>query len=55
MGIEIILQDDLMLVKKGGTGVKCCRAFRTTTTILQWHAVAALKADGPTAIEEAGR
>ena len=53
MGIEIILQDDLMLVK-GGTGVKGAAVHsRHDHRIAMACAVAALKADGPTAIEEA--
>jgi len=53
MGIEITLQDDLMLVK-GGTGIKAARVHsRHDHRIAMACAVAALKADGPTTIEEA--
>lgn len=53
MGIEIILQDDLMLVK-GGTGVKGAAVHsRHDHRIAMACAVAALKAAGETAIEEA--
>lgn len=53
MGIEIILQDDLMLVK-GGTGVKGAAVHsRHDHRIAMACAVAALKADGETVIEEA--
>ncbi len=53
MGIEIILQDDLMLVK-GGTGVKGAAVHsRHDHRIAMACAVAALKADGETTIEEA--
>jgi 3-phosphoshikimate 1-carboxyvinyltransferase len=53
MGIEIILQDDLMLVK-GGTGVKGATVHsRHDHRIAMACAVAALKADGETVIEEA--
>lgn len=53
MGIEIILQDDLMLVK-GGTGVKGALVHsRHDHRIAMACAVAALKANGETVIEEA--
>jgi 3-phosphoshikimate 1-carboxyvinyltransferase len=53
MGIEIILQDDLMLVK-GGTGVKGVLVHsRHDHRIAMACAVAALKGDGETVIEEA--
>lgn len=53
MGIEIILQDDLMLVK-GGTGVKGAAVHsRHDHRIAMACAVAALKAEGETVIEEA--
>lgn len=53
MGIEIMLQDDLMLVK-GGTGVKGAAVHsRHDHRIAMACAVAALKADGETVIEEA--
>lgn len=53
MGVEIILQDDLMLVK-GGNGVKGANVHsRHDHRIAMACAVAALKADGETNIEEA--
>ncbi|MGG9972372.1 3-phosphoshikimate 1-carboxyvinyltransferase [Ferruginibacter sp. SUN002] len=53
MGVEIILQDDLMLVK-GGTGVKGATVHsRHDHRIAMACATAALKADGDTTIEEA--
>jgi 3-phosphoshikimate 1-carboxyvinyltransferase len=53
MGIEITLQDDLMLVK-GGTGIKGAKVHsRHDHRIAIACAVAALKADGGTVIEEA--
>ncbi|MBC7587465.1 MAG: 3-phosphoshikimate 1-carboxyvinyltransferase [Chitinophagaceae bacterium] len=53
MGVEIILQDDLMLVK-GGNGVKGANVHsRHDHRIAMACAVAALKADGETIIEEA--
>ncbi len=53
MGIEIILQDDLMLVK-GGTGVKGAAVHsRHDHRIAMACAVAGLKANGDTVIEEA--
>ncbi|MES2431826.1 MAG: 3-phosphoshikimate 1-carboxyvinyltransferase [Bacteroidota bacterium] len=53
MGIEIILQDDLMLVK-GGTGVKGATVHsRHDHRIAMACATAALKASGDTTIEEA--
>ncbi len=53
MGIEIILQDDLMLVK-GGTGLKGAPVHsRHDHRIAMACAVAALKAEGDTVIEEA--
>lgn len=53
MGVEIILQDDLMLVK-GGTGVKSARvSSRHDHRIAMACAVAALKADGETVIGNA--
>jgi 3-phosphoshikimate 1-carboxyvinyltransferase len=54
MGIVITLQDDLMLVK-GGTGMKGATVHsRHDHRIAMACAVAALKADGATVIEEAG-
>lgn len=53
LGIEIILQDDLMLIK-GGTGVKAAIAHsRHDHRIAMAIAVAALRADGSVVIEEA--
>lgn len=53
MGIEITLQDDLMLVK-GGTGIKGATVHsRHDHRIAMACAVAALKADAPVLIEEA--
>ena len=53
MGIEIILQDDLMMIKGGG-GLKAARVFsRHDHRIAMACAVAALQADGKTVIEEA--
>ena len=53
MGIEIILQDDLMLIK-GGTGLKGATVHsRHDHRIAMACAVAALKADGEVVIEEA--
>jgi 3-phosphoshikimate 1-carboxyvinyltransferase len=53
MGIEITLQDDLMLIK-GGTGIKGAKVHsRHDHRIAMACAVAALKADGQTVIEEA--
>ena len=53
MGIEIILQDDLMLVK-GGTGISGASVHsRHDHRIAMAAAVAALKADGPVSIAEA--
>lgn len=53
MGIEITLQDDLMLIK-GGTGLKGARVHsRHDHRIAMACAVAALKADGEVIIEEA--
>jgi 3-phosphoshikimate 1-carboxyvinyltransferase len=53
MGIEIVLQDDLMLVK-GGTGVKGAAVHsHHDHRIAMACAVAALRADGETIIEEA--
>lgn len=53
MGIEIILQDDLMMIK-GGTGLKGANVHsRHDHRIAMACAVAALKADGDTVIEEA--
>ena len=53
MGIEITLQDDLMLIK-GGTGIKGAGVHsRHDHRIAMACAVAALKADGEVAIEEA--
>lgn len=53
LGIEIVLQGDLMLVK-GGTGVKGARVHsRHDHRIAMACAVAALKADGEVLIEEA--
>ena len=53
LGIEIILQDDLMLIK-GGTGVKAAIAHsRHDHRIAMAIAVAALRADGLVVIEEA--
>ncbi|MEP7109732.1 MAG: 3-phosphoshikimate 1-carboxyvinyltransferase [Ferruginibacter sp.] len=54
MGVEIILQDDLMLVK-GGNGVKAATVHsHHDHRIAMACAVAALKADGETTLEEAG-
>lgn len=54
LGIEIILQDDLMLIK-GGTGLKGTKvSSRHDHRIAMACAVAALGADGETVIEEAG-
>jgi 3-phosphoshikimate 1-carboxyvinyltransferase len=54
MGIEIKLQEDLMLVK-GGTGIKGARVHsRHDHRIAMACAVAGLKADGNMVIEEAG-
>ena len=54
MGVEIILQEDLMLIKGGnplqGTRVHSHHDHRIAMAV----AVAALKAKGPTTIEEAG-
>ena len=53
LGIEITLQDDLMLIK-GGTGVKHAAVHsRHDHRIAMACAVAALKADGPVSIAEA--
>lgn len=53
MGVEIILQDDLMMIK-GGTGLKGANVHsRHDHRIAMACAVAALKADGDTVIEEA--
>ena len=53
MGIEIILQDDLMLVK-GGTGISGASVHsRHDHRIAMAATVAALKADGPVSIAEA--
>lgn len=53
LGIEISLQDDLMLIK-GGTGVKQAAVHsRHDHRIAMACAVAALKADGPVSIVEA--
>ena len=53
MGVEIILQDDLMMIK-GGTGVKAATVHsRHDHRIAMACAVAALKATGETIIEEA--
>jgi len=53
MGIEITLQDDLMLIK-GGTGIKgACVHSRHDHRIAMACAVTALKADGEVVIEEA--
>ena len=53
MGIEITLQDDLMLIK-GGTGIKGAGVHsRHDHRIAMACAVAALKADGEVVIEEA--
>ena len=53
LGVEISLQDDLMLVK-GGTGVKSARvSSRHDHRIAMACAVAALKADGEVIIDEA--
>ena len=53
MGIEITLQDDLMLIK-GGTGLKGARVHsRHDHRIAMACAVAGLKADGEVTIEEA--
>jgi 3-phosphoshikimate 1-carboxyvinyltransferase len=53
LGIEITLQDDLMLIK-GGTGVKAAIVHsRHDHRIAMACAVAGLKADGPVSISEA--
>ncbi len=53
MGIEIILQDDLMMIK-GGEGVKGAKVFsHHDHRIAMACAVAALQADGETVIEDA--
>jgi 3-phosphoshikimate 1-carboxyvinyltransferase len=53
MGIEITLQDDLMLIK-GGTGLKAATVHsRHDHRIAMACAVAGLKADGAVTIEEA--
>jgi 3-phosphoshikimate 1-carboxyvinyltransferase len=53
LGIEIVLQDDLMLVK-GGTGLKGCLTHsHHDHRIAMACAVAGLKADGNVTIEEA--
>ena len=53
MGVEIILQDDLMMIKGGG-GVKGATVHsRHDHRIAMACAVAALKANGKTVIEEA--
>jgi 3-phosphoshikimate 1-carboxyvinyltransferase len=53
MGIEIILQDNLMMIK-GGTGLKGATVHsRHDHRIAMACAVAALKATGETIIEEA--
>jgi len=54
MGVEIILQDDLMMIK-GGEGVKGAKVFsHHDHRIAMACAVAALQADGETVIEDAG-
>ncbi|MDE3234663.1 MAG: 3-phosphoshikimate 1-carboxyvinyltransferase [Bacteroidota bacterium] len=53
MGVEIILQDDLMMIK-GGKGLKGAKVHsRHDHRIAMACAVAALKAEGETVIEEA--
>jgi 3-phosphoshikimate 1-carboxyvinyltransferase len=53
MGIEITLQDDLMLIR-GGTGIKAARVHsRHDHRIAMACAVAGLKAAGEVMIEEA--
>ncbi len=53
MGVEIILQDDLMMIK-GGAGIKGARVHsHHDHRIAMACAVAALKAEGETIIEEA--
>jgi 3-phosphoshikimate 1-carboxyvinyltransferase len=53
LGIEITLQDDLMLIK-GGTGVKSATVHsRHDHRIAMACAVAALKSEGDVVIEEA--
>jgi len=53
LGIEIVLQDDLMIIK-GGTGIKGATVHsRHDHRIAMACAVAALKAEGPVTIEEA--
>lgn len=53
LGIEIILQDDLMLIK-GGTGISGATVHsRHDHRIAMACAVAALKANGPVSIDEA--
>jgi 3-phosphoshikimate 1-carboxyvinyltransferase len=53
MGVEIILQDDLMMIK-GGEGVKGAKVFsHHDHRIAMACAVAALQADGETVIEDA--
>ncbi len=53
MGVEIVLQDDLMMIK-GGEGVKGAKVFsHHDHRIAMACAVAALQADGETVIEDA--
>jgi 3-phosphoshikimate 1-carboxyvinyltransferase len=53
MGIEVVLQDDLMVVK-GGTGVKAATVdSRHDHRIAMACAVSALKAEGPVVIHGA--
>lgn len=53
LGIEIVLQEDLMLIK-GGSGIKAAKVHsRHDHRIAMACAVAALKADGKVLIEEA--
>ncbi len=53
MGVEIILQDDLMMIKGGGGAKSATVHSHHDHRIAMACAVAALKADGETVIEEA--
>ncbi len=54
LGVEIVLQDDLMIIE-GGHGVKSATVHsRHDHRIAMACAVAALKANGPVTVEEAG-
>lgn len=54
MGVAITLQDDLMIIKGGGTVKGAVVHSRHDHRIAMATAVAALKADGDTVIDEAG-